>query len=71
MVRRRSESCFDELLSRNVDSNALGYSLFKYVFNRADIESRSVSKNSLMPEGLLNDASDQDWADLYAYLKKL
>jgi putative heme-binding domain-containing protein len=39
--------------------------------NRGDIESRSVSKNSLMPEGLLNDASGQDWADLYAYLKKL
>ena len=39
--------------------------------NRADIESRSVSKNSLMPEDLLSQSSDQDWADLYAFLKKL
>lgn len=36
--------------------------------NRADIEARSVSRKSLMPEGLLNEASDQDWADLSAYL---
>ena len=39
--------------------------------NREDIESRSVSKKSLMPDGLLSEATDQDWADLFAFLKKL
>ena len=29
------------------------------------------SKTSLMPSGLLNDVSDQDLADLFAYLKTL
>jgi putative heme-binding domain-containing protein len=37
----------------------------------ADIESRRKSSKSLMPEGLLNDASDQDVADLWAYLRGL
>ena len=36
--------------------------------NRSDIDSRSVSHKSLMPEGLLKEANDQDWADLFAYL---
>lgn len=36
--------------------------------NRDDIESRSVSSKSLMPEGLLKESSDQDWSDLFAYL---
>jgi putative heme-binding domain-containing protein len=38
--------------------------------NRSDIESRSVSKKSLMPEGLLKESTDQDWADLFAYLNQ-
>ena len=37
--------------------------------NREEIESRSRSAQSLMPSGLLNDSTDQDWADLYSYLK--
>ncbi len=34
-----------------------------------DIESRRKSAMSLMPEGLLNEASDQEVVDLWAYLK--
>ena len=38
--------------------------------NQNAIESRSVSKNSLMPVGLLKEATDQDWSDLFAYLNQ-
>ncbi len=37
--------------------------------NDSDIESRNLSTKSLMPEGLLNEAADQDVADLFAFLK--
>ena len=37
--------------------------------NQADIESRNLSTKSLMPEGLLNDATDQNVADLLAFLR--
>ncbi|MDA0833540.1 MAG: hypothetical protein O2955_16700 [Planctomycetota bacterium] len=40
-------------------------------FNTGEIESRSVSKTSMMPAGLLKELNDGDWADLYAYLKTL
>ena len=36
-----------------------------------DVESRRKSNQSLMPEGLLNEATDQEVADLWAYLSKL
>ena len=36
--------------------------------NKQDIEDRVLSTKSLMPAGLLNDSSDQDWSDLYKYL---
>ena len=36
-----------------------------------NIESRRKSNKSLMPEGLLQQASDQDVSDLWAYLNKL
>ncbi|MFT5302297.1 MAG: putative heme-binding domain-containing protein [Mariniblastus sp.] len=39
--------------------------------NAEDIETRAPAKKSLMPEGLLSDASDQDYADLLAYLQGL
>lgn len=39
--------------------------------NRSDIEERTTSETSLMPPGLLDDASEQDVADLLAYLKTL
>ncbi|MFK7767807.1 MAG: hypothetical protein AB8B55_11340 [Mariniblastus sp.] len=39
--------------------------------NQDDIESRTRSSLSLMPSGLLDEATDQDWADLFAYLKSL
>ena len=35
----------------------------------ADIEARRKSSLSLMPEGLLNEASDQEVADLWAMLR--
>lgn len=38
--------------------------------NTNDIESRAVSEKSLMPEGLLNESTDQDWADLFAFLNQ-
>ncbi len=38
--------------------------------NRNVIEARAVSDKSLMPDGLLKEASDQDWADLFAYLNQ-
>ena len=34
-----------------------------------DLQRRRLSNRSLMPEGLLFDASDQDWADLVRYLE--
>src|SRR5262249_12873516 len=37
----------------------------------ADIETRRTLPTSLMPEGLLKDLSNEDLADLYAYLKTL
>ena len=37
--------------------------------NREDIESRTKSVKSLMPEGLMDGSTDQDWADLYEFLK--
>ena len=36
-----------------------------------DILERSVGSNSLMPSGVMDDATDQDWADLDAYLRSL
>jgi len=36
-----------------------------------DIDTQQPSRQSLMPSGLLDRASDQDLADLYAYLKTL
>ncbi len=38
--------------------------------NQSDIDSRRPSKKLMMPDGLLDDASDQDWSDLYAFLRK-
>ena len=35
------------------------------------IQSHTISKNSLMPEGLLNAMSDQDVADLFSYMRTL
>ena len=37
--------------------------------NKQDIEDRTLSTKSLMPAGLLNGSTDQDWADLYEYLR--
>ena len=39
--------------------------------NRSDIEARSISQKSLMPESLLNSATDQEWSDLFAFLNQL
>ncbi len=39
--------------------------------NRQDIEQRRMSAKSLMPSGLLDQADDSQWADLYAYLSTL
>jgi len=39
--------------------------------NASDIEERSVLKTSLMPENLLKNCTDQEIADLIAYLKSL
>ncbi len=39
--------------------------------NQSDIESKTLSAKSLMPEGLLDGLKPQEWADLYAYLTKL
>lgn len=39
--------------------------------NKSDIESKMRSAKSLMPDRLLAQSSDQDWVDLYAYLKSL
>lgn len=36
---------------------------------KADIDERSVSKTSLMPNGLLDEATDQDWIDLVKFLE--
>ncbi|MFH5806626.1 HEAT repeat domain-containing protein [Alienimonas sp. DA493] len=36
-----------------------------------DILERRTGTNSLMPGGVMDDASDQDWADLDAYLRSL
>lgn len=40
-------------------------------FDTGEIESRTVSSTSMMPAGLLKDLSENDWADLYAYLTTL
>ncbi len=42
-----------------------------YRVEAADIDSKSQQRNSLMPEGLLKDCSDQDLADLNRYLQSL
>ncbi len=39
--------------------------------NQANIESKSNSTVSIMPIGLLDGASPNDLADLYAYMKSL
>ena len=39
------------------------------VINQSDIQSREVTPNSMMPEGLLQTMTDQEVADLVAYLK--
>lgn len=39
--------------------------------NRDDIESRRRSVRSLMPEGLMNEASPQEFADLFKYMQQL
>ncbi|NNJ27980.1 DUF7133 domain-containing protein [Alienimonas chondri] len=36
-----------------------------------DILERTTGSNSLMPSGVMDDATDQDWADLDAYLRSL
>jgi putative heme-binding domain-containing protein len=42
-----------------------------YRLEEADIESRHQQRNSLMPGGLLKDATPADLADLYKYLQSL
>lgn len=39
------------------------------VINKSDIQTREVSNASLMPEGLLNNLTDQEVVDLIAYLR--
>ncbi len=39
--------------------------------NASDIDERTILKTSLMPENLLKNCTDQEIADLYAYLKSL
>ncbi len=39
--------------------------------NQDDIESKQKSRKSLMPEGLLNDVSGKDLADLYSFIQSL
>lgn len=39
--------------------------------SRDDIEQAQTSQRSLMPDGLMGKASDQDWADLLRYLESL
>jgi len=41
------------------------------VVNKADIQSKEVTTNSLMPPGLLNTLTDEEVIDLVAYLKAL
>lgn len=36
---------------------------------KADIDERSISKTSLMPDGLLDEATDQEWIDLVKFLE--
>jgi putative heme-binding domain-containing protein len=43
----------------------------KYVIKKSDIDSRKPSKISLMPEGLEQGISEQDFADLIGYLQSL
>ncbi len=43
----------------------------KYIIKKSNIESRKPSKISLMPEGLEQGISEQDFADLIAYLQSL
>lgn len=40
-------------------------------FGREEVQAMLPGRRSLMPDGLLNDLSDGDLADLYAYLKTL
>ena len=39
--------------------------------NKFDIESRTKSTKSLMPDGLLDSVDEKGWADLWAFLKTL
>ncbi len=39
--------------------------------NKSDIEAKTLSQKSLMPDGLLNQVDEQGWADLYAFIKTL
>ncbi len=39
--------------------------------SKSQIQSRDVSEKSMMPEGLLNNLTDEEVLDLFAYLKKL
>lgn len=41
------------------------------IINKSQILNRDVSEKSMMPEGLLNNLSDEEVLDLIAYLKKL
>ncbi|MDB4265253.1 DUF1080 domain-containing protein [bacterium] len=41
------------------------------VIKKSNIQSHSISKRSLMPEGLMNGMKDQDVADLFEYLRTL
>ena len=41
------------------------------VIAKSKIDSHSVSKRSLMPEGLINGMTDQQVADLFSYMRTL
>jgi putative heme-binding domain-containing protein len=56
----------------SVDGITLRDSMNRTIRIEADeIESRSTSSASLMPTGLLEGLTQQDWADLFAYLSEL
>jgi putative heme-binding domain-containing protein len=42
-----------------------------YRIEAADIESKQLQRNSLMPAGLLKDTGPEELADLYKYLQSL
>ena len=39
--------------------------------NQSQIESRTTSEKSLMPDGLLEELKPSQWADLFAYMRSL